>query len=117
MNVSQVFDGSTHDFTIRKMSLHLPPKALLLADSGYQGQQKLHEHTLLPDKATKNKPLTKMQKKYNRALASVRVQVEHVFAWLKKFAIFGTKYRSRRKRLNLRLNIMAGIYNMHLALK
>lgn len=117
VNVSQVFDGSTHDFTIRKMSLHLPPNALLLADSGYQGLQNIHEYTLLPDKATKNNPLSKAQKKYNRALASVRVQVEHVFAWLKKFAIFGTKYRGRRRRLNLRLNIMAGIYNMKLALK
>ena len=52
------------------------------------------------------------QKNHNRALSSKRVSVEHVFAHLKKFKILGSTYRNFRKKLHLRYNIIAGIYNL-----
>ncbi|WP_227501356.1 hypothetical protein [Campylobacter jejuni] len=41
-----------------------------------------------------------------------RIQVEHVFGRMKCFKILSCVYRNRRKRLNLRFNLLAGIYNL-----
>ena len=49
---------------------------------------------------------------HNRALASKRIVVEHVFAHIKKFKILGSTYRNFQKKLNLRFNIIAGIHNL-----
>ena len=52
------------------------------------------------------------QKAHNTAIASRRIIVEHVFAQLKKFKILGSVYRNFKKKLHLRFNIIAGIYNL-----
>ena len=44
----------------------------------------------------------------------MRVVIENVFAWLKRFKIIDEKYRNRRKRFALRLNLIASIYNLQL---
>ncbi len=42
--------GRQHDFTVFKTNrIFLHPKSLLLADSGYQGIQNLHENTNTSD--------------------------------------------------------------------
>ena len=50
IDISKSYNGKTHDLKIRKMSDHVPQDALLFADSGYQGMQKLHTKTILPHK-------------------------------------------------------------------
>ena len=65
----------------------------------------------LPQKRRKGKPLTKEERKENRAIASERALNENVIGCLKRFRILGDKYRNRRKRFGLRLNLIAGIYN------
>ena len=115
LNISKSYNGRTHDFKIRKMSDHVPRDAVVLADSGYQGMQKLHTKTVLPHKRRSKEKLTPEQKVHNRALSSKRVFVEHVFAQLKKFKILGSTYRNSRKKLHLRFNIIAGIYNLRFA--
>ena len=89
IGISKSYNGKTHDFKIRKMSDHVPRDATVLADSGYQGLQKLHQKTVLPHKRRSKEKLTPEQKVHNRALSSKRVFVEHVFAQLKKFKISG----------------------------
>jgi hypothetical protein len=42
--------------------------------------------------------------------------VEHVIAKLKVFRILQERYRNRRRRFGLRLNLIAGIYNYELGL-
>ena len=85
-----------------------------LADSGYQGISELHSNALIPHKKPKKKDLTKPQKRYNRMLSSVRVKVENVLSWLKRFGILAERYRNRRKRFSLRFNLIAAIYNLEL---
>jgi IS5 family transposase len=87
---------------------------LMQADSGYQGIKKMHSNSEIPIKGTKKKPLTTEQKKQNQQLASSRVSVENVLRNLKIFRILSEKYRNRRKRFGLRLNLIAAITNLQL---
>ncbi|KAB0651024.1 hypothetical protein F7P73_14895 [Acinetobacter bohemicus] len=43
-----------------------------------------------------------------------RIGIEHVFGVLKTFRILSEHYRNRGKRLGLRFNLIAGIYNLEL---
>ncbi len=107
--------GKMHDFRLFKESgAHVNPEATIAADSGYQGLQKLHLNTELPKKRSKKNPLSKMDKKKNREIASKRVLNENVIGVVKRFKIIAEKYRNRRKRFNLRFNLIAGIYNFEL---
>ena len=63
--------GRTHDFSLFKESaIHVHPDTVVLADLGYLGLDKLHAHTCLPTKATKQHPLTYDEKQANRTLAA-----------------------------------------------
>lgn len=107
--------GRRHDFRIYKESKTRPlPSVLMQVDSGYQGIKKLHANSELPLKATKKHPLTKEQKKENHILSGSRVLVENVIRRLKIFKIIGERYRNRRKRFGLRLNLIAALYNYQL---
>jgi len=104
-----------HDFRVFKESkLRLHPGIKALADTGYQGLQKLRANTFLPKKKSKKHPLSKEDKKNNHAIASERVTNEHAIGRLKRFKIIADRYRNRRKRFALRFNLVAGIYNWEL---
>ncbi len=106
--------GKTHDFALFKSSrLALVPHLELLADSGYQGVDKLHSNSRTPHKKSKHHPLTPQQKQHNKALASRRITIEHALRFLKRFRILSSIYRNRRKRFGLRLNLLAAITNLH----
>lgn len=108
--------GRVHDFRLFKESkTKILPQTLARVDSGYQGLQKLHINTALPKKNTKKNPLTKEDKRKNRELSSQRVANENVIGVLKRFKIITERYRNRRKRFGLRVNLICGIYNMELA--
>jgi hypothetical protein len=94
--------------------MHLPVCVVLQADSGYQGLKKFHAHCELPIKSTKKYPLTKEQKRDNHILSSSRVLVENVIRRLKIFKVLSERYRNRRKRFGLRLNLIAAICNYQL---
>ena len=85
--------------------------AQLTADSGYQGLAKLHANSVLPKKSTKNRPLSKQDRKQNRNISRKRIAVEHVIALVKRFRILSERYRNRRKRFSLRFSLIAGICN------
>ncbi len=107
--------GRKHDFRLWKESkTRLHPHIKLKADSGYQGIGKLHERSEVPHKRSKRRPLTKEQKTYNRSISSERVLVEHVIRTLKVFRILAERYRNRRKRFGLRVNLIAAILNYEL---
>lgn len=106
-----------HDFALYRRSKVEPHESLeVLADSGYQGLSKLHEKSKTPQKKPRKSGLTEAQKQSNRELASRRVAVEHVIRSLKIFRILAERYRNRRKRLSLRFNLIAGLYNYELSL-
>ena len=89
----------------------------MLADSGYQGLDKLPGKSRTPKKKPKKGKLTKEEKRANRALARRRIVVENVIRSLKIFRILAERYRNRRKRFSLRFNLVAGIYNYELNTK
>ena len=103
--------GAEHDFSIHKKRRIPLPELKVLADRGYQGICKLHKNSETPHKKSLRKPLSKEQKRYNAALNSRRVLVEHVIRKLKTFKILSLRYRSRRKRFGLRINLIAALYN------
>jgi hypothetical protein len=112
--------GNTHDLKLfRASKVQLQTGAFWLADSGYQGLQKHHANTELPPKRRRGWKLEVDQKRYNRALAKVRLSIEHVNAKLKVLRILSERYRGHRRRFGLRFNLIARIYNseIHLSLR
>ena len=81
-----------------------------------QGIKNIHNHSRIPIKKTKKKSLRKEQKKFNKRLAKERIVVEHVHRRLKIFRILSSRYRNRRRRFGLRINLIAGIYNYEMYL-
>jgi len=116
--ICTAFDkGRKHDFNLLKQSkIAIAEETELLADKGYQGIKKYHKNSKTPYKKTKKYPLTIEQKKENSQLASKRIVVENVIRCLKIFRILSSRYRNRRKRFGLRVNLIAGIYNYELKL-
>ena len=116
VGISKIFQGKTHDFTIRKNKdsdiLPIFSNIKILADSGYQGLQKLYKNCQIPHKKSKKKPLTKEQKLENKSLSSQRILIENIFCFIKRFKILSEKYRNFGKKLGLRTNIIAGIINL-----
>lgn len=88
---------------------------LCLADRGYQGFAQRHAGACIPTKKPRNKPLPNEEKQHNRAKARLRVRVEHTIRRFKIFRIFSGRYRNRRRRFGLRLNLIAGLLNYELA--
>lgn len=111
VSVSKSHRGKIHDFRIRKSEKPLPRTSIKMADSGYQGWQKLQSNVVIPYKKSKKNPLTKEQREHNRSLASVRMKVEHKIREIKVFKIMSEVYRNFQKKYNLRFNIIAGIVN------
>lgn len=98
------------------MKLPIHEDKQVIADTGYQGMQKLHKNTKLPHKRKKKQPLTKEQKQENKKISNQRVAVENIIRSIKIFKILAEKYRNRRKRFSLRFNLISGIYNYELCL-
>ncbi|HEY9748476.1 MAG TPA: transposase family protein [Allocoleopsis sp.] len=68
-----------------------------------------------PTKKRPMQPLPDAEKQHNRALARLRVRGEHVIRRLQISRIFSGRYRNRRRRFGLRLNLIAGLLNYELA--
>lgn len=108
--------GKIHDFKLLKRSrLPFVRSQLCLADRGYQGFAKLHKSACTPTKKPRKQTLPNAEKQHNRALARLRVRVEHMIRRFKIFRIFSGRYRNRRKRFGLRFNLIAGLLNYELA--
>lgn len=87
----------------------------ILADLGYIGIDKICPNSKIPNKKTKNNPLTKDDKKENRKLSSKRIIIEQINAKIKVFKITKYPYRNRRKRFGLRMNLICAIINLNSA--
>jgi len=83
-------------------------------DTGYLGIKKIHTNSEHPHKSSKHHKLTVDEKSYNHSLSSQRVTNEHAIGFLKRFKVLSERYRNRRKRFGLRLNLLAGICNFEI---
>ncbi len=110
--------GRQHDFKLFKASqLPLRKDTECLGDKGYQGIQKVHANSKIPQKKPRGGQLSSEDKQRSRELAPARVVIEHINRRLKVFKILAERYRNRRRRFSLRFNLIAGLYNyeIHLA--
>jgi len=99
--------------TMFKTTTHVNPNILVLADSGYRGMQKIHANCKFPlrHKEDKAKMEDIERHKYNKAISSIRMKIEHVIGRIKRFKIVAERYRNKLKRFALRFNLICGIVN------
>ena len=79
------------------------------------GINNIHSNSIIPIRASKKHKLTDDEKWYNNEISKVRIAIEHVNAFIKKFKITSTRYRNRRKNFKLYMSLICGIYNFETA--
>lgn len=108
-----VANGKVHDLRLfRQSGLKLASETILLGDKGYLGISKDHPCSHTPYRKPSKGSLSPEQKQHNRVLARLRIKVEHVIRSLKVFRILQERYRNRRRRFGLRLNLIAALCNL-----
>ena len=105
-------NGSQHDIQLaRKTVRKFKHCEYVMTDLGYYGLQEDGFKLLMPIKKKKNSPMLDVEKKYNRMIGEIRIVIEHINRQLKTFRILSERYRNRRKRFGLRINLIAALVN------
>jgi len=108
--------GRMADVTLLKQcGLPLAEALEKYADAGYQGLDKLLANAFTPIKKPRNRPLTKTERAYNRALARLRVRIEHVNRRCKIFRVTKAVYRGNRRYLQKTWTVVAALVNYRYA--
>ena len=116
--ISKQFEGKKHDSAIfkeDKMYLKAPPNSQFMGDTAYIGltDESPYIQFITPVKKPVGKELTDTQKGINKTISSVRVQVEHPFAYMKHFNILRHDYRGKNiEHAHVPFKTIACIYNM-----
>ena len=119
--------GSQHDYALLKKELDPNQPGLssveVSVDLGYQGIRSLYpafREIHIPYKKSKKSEsnptptLTSRQKKENRAISRVRVEVEHLIGDMKSFQILAIKFRNHIKNMSDRvILVVAGLCNLN----
>lgn len=89
-------------------------RVTMYGDSGFAGMSArgLPVTGRLNEKARRNHPLTREQKKLNRLRSSTRIEIEHTFSRRKKYAIAADIYRNRDEDYDQTMNVVAGLVNL-----
>jgi hypothetical protein len=89
-------------------------RASLYGDSGFQGMAEmgLPLEVRLIERARRNHPLKRDQKKLNHLRASTRVKIEHTISRRKKYRIASEEYRNRDEDYDQAMNIVGGLVNL-----
>ena len=96
MYLSGTYEGKRHDKKIADEEGHcFPAGSKLLQDTGYQGYRPAGVMILQPKKKPRNGELDDVEKMINRAISSLRVEVEHQIGGVKRCQIVATKFRNR----------------------
>ncbi len=95
----------------KESKLRIDSKVKAIVDTGYTEIPKFQANSVIPVKRSKKKPLTKIDKLFNRRVSSERVLNEQVISLIKRFKIVSDRYRNRRKRFSSRFNLICGICN------
>jgi hypothetical protein len=114
-----ITNGKRHDFKVFKDSeTHIDSETEVKTDTAYVGIEELHKKTTMPIKRKRRKKgqkeknkLTPEEKAFNKQVSSSRILNEHVIGFIKRFNIIAERYRNRRKRFGLRMNLICGLCN------
>lgn len=114
--------GRPHDFKVFKEDAAARPiceefkdyRVTLYGDSGFAGMKDLGLplEVRLNERARRNHPLTREQKKLNRLRSATRIEIEHTFSRRKKYAIASDIYRNRDEDYDQAMNIVGGLVNL-----
>jgi hypothetical protein len=114
--------GRAHDFKVfkddhsaRELCTEFTDyRVTLYGDSGFDGMSALGLplEVRLNEKARRNHPLTREQKKLNRLRSSTRIRVEHTFSRRKKYRIASDIYRNRDEEYDQAMKIVGGLVNL-----
>jgi len=108
--------GRTHDFTLFKQcGLHLAAALEKYADAGYQGLDKLIANAFTPIKKPRNRKLTPEERAYNRALAKLRIRIEHVNRRCKIFRVTKDVYRGKHRHIQKTWTVVSALVNYRYA--
>ncbi|MEQ1410316.1 transposase family protein, partial [Acinetobacter indicus] len=83
----------------------------IMADLAYKGFHQIKSKLLIPIKKPKNLSLPKIATQINQEISRRRITIEHINGKLKYFRILTERYRNRRKRFGLRMNLIVGMVN------
>lgn len=123
---TQHVSGRMHDYALFKRSrAHLPDDVERETDLGYVGVKedfpdlkfKLPFKKKSPGRGksgVKAEELSAEQKAFNRQLAKERVVVEHTNSRVKKFMVWGGKFRNRLRHYDVATEIVSGIVNFRI---
>ena len=119
---SPAVGGRAHDFKVFKedhaqravCAEFKDYRVTLYGDSGFDGMSALGlpVEVRLNEKARRNHPLTREQKKLNRLRSSTRIEIEHTFSRRKKYRIAASIYRNRDEDYDQAMNIVGGLVNL-----
>lgn len=116
--MSKTKSGRRHDKRIADkegMLTHIPKDVTAWTDTGFQGMKKQHDNTVMPSKASKNRPLTYEQKQHNRLIAGIRVVSEHAIGGFKRFKAASDIYRNKLTNFDdVLTEVSIGLWNFHL---
>ena len=89
-------------------------RASLYGDSGFQdmAEMGLPLEVRLIERARRNHPLRREQKKLNHLRSSTRVKIEHTLSRRKKYRIASEEYRNRDQDYDQTMNIVGGLVNL-----
>jgi hypothetical protein len=114
--------GRSHDFKIFKddhaarsvCEEFKDYRVTIYGDSGFDGMSAmgLPLEVRLNEKARRNHPLTREQKKLNRLRSATRIEIEHTFSRRKKYRIAASIYRNRDEDYDQTMNIVGGLVNL-----
>lgn len=119
LSVSKTVEGKRHDKKLAEDDptyYSIPPNSTVIADSGYVGLETGSKEIKLvtPYKKPKGEELTEFQKQNNKTISSIRVKVEHPFAWMKHYHILKHQFRGRVKQADKPFRVIAALYNFNL---
>jgi hypothetical protein len=77
---------------------------VLRADKGYEGIEEEYPEVRVekPKKAKRGRPLTVPEKIYNRAMSTLRIEVEHAIGHLKKYRMLAGVYTGAKRNATTR---------------
>jgi hypothetical protein len=102
-----------HDFALLKQTrLHIAACIEKYADSGYQGISKFCTNSFTPIKKPKHRSLTPEERAYNRALARLRIHIEHVNRRCKIFRIVKDMYRGKHRQYQKTWTVIAALVHI-----
>ncbi|MDI9882815.1 transposase family protein [Flectobacillus longus] len=116
--LGETYEGSLHDKTLWDEICLKPSSVTIIADLGFLGVDKENENVIIPYKSSKHHPLTTLQKQINKAIAQVRVRVEHAFAGVKRLRVVKEKIRLRTSQILDRImDIAVGLHNLRVTFR